>query len=129
VDTYYISYRTGFGAKKVDTLTAFSYADAKAAFLNMTRVDNNDFFDCTLIKIWKKAERTHKQKLAGNYRWILGNISSAKATLHRTKFFDISMDEENKYKIDRAYALVKNQCSKLERDVRDLFKLTGLKVK
>lgn len=76
-----------------------------------------------------QKESTHKQKLAHHYRWILGNITSASATLSRTKFLDDKMAVKDALKIPNAVALAQSQFAKLQRDVRDLFKLAGLKIK
>lgn len=71
--------------------------------------------------------QTYKQKMAGSYAWILGNLSSAEATMVRTKYTPDNSEFNDK--IERAHALARSQFAKLRRDVRDLFKIAGLKVK
>lgn len=72
--------------------------------------------------------RTPKQHMAGTYAWVLGNITSAQATLNRQalKYPTINANFD---KIDRAKALVDAQFAKLQRDIKDLFRTAGLKVK
>lgn len=71
-------------------------------------------------------ESTPKQKLAQKYGFIIGSIKGAKVQ------FTQAMTPDN---IKDAHKLVKNwnltmqQFAKLERDIRDCFKLAGLKVK
>lgn len=117
-------------------MTAFSKEDAKIAFEGYVAVDiperRFDYpFEAEVIKVIGPLgmhESTDKQKLAHHYRWILGNITSAKAVLGRTKFKYVGL-QASYDKVDRAYMLVDAQIAKLQRDVRDLFKIAGLKVK
>ena len=85
-------------------------------------------FDATFRSVIEVAESTPKQKLAQKYGFILGSVKSAKVTYQRT-FVGFVKTEEQSIKIGKAFNLVDSQFAKLERDIRDLFKLAGLKVK
>ena len=128
MDTYYVSYRTPSGIKQKIRITAFSLIDAKTVVKNAIRVDNNDLFDCTLLRIWKQIESTPKQKLAQKYGFIIGSIKGAKKQFNNTIFTSVT-DPVIVNKLSRAYGLADSQFAKLERDIRDCFKLAGLKVK
>lgn len=71
---------------------------------------------------------TSKQKLAHHYGFLMGSIKGAKLT------FKNGIQNANSggilpEKLSRASSLVEAQFAKLERDLRDCFKLAGLKIK
>jgi hypothetical protein len=79
-----------------------------------------------------QKKSTPKQKLAQKYGFILGSIKGAKVQVdncfnpftHSTVF-----DPDKAAKWAKAKGLVNMQFSKLQRDIADLFKLAGLKIK
>lgn len=130
MSTYYVSYKTPSGVKERTSLTAFDLTDAKDSVKNRVRVDNNELFDCTILRIWKQQIATPRQKLGQKYGFILGCVKGAKTQFAQVGTELIVAAPMGKtIKMEQARILVEAQFAKLERDIRDVFKLAGLKVK
>lgn len=71
---------------------------------------------------------TSKQKLAQRYGYLMGSIKSAKLTF-KNAFLKDPISRAVSEKLNRAISLTESQFAKLERDLRDCFKLAGLKIK
>jgi hypothetical protein len=123
---FQVSYKTAAGIKKITSITGLSIEDVRNHFKDMIRVDNNEYFDCTLIKVWENKPPTAKQKLAQKYGFIIGSVKNA-----RIQFTNAMQPDNIKdaHKLSRNWHLTMQQFAKLERDIRDCFKLAGLKVK
>lgn len=127
-ETYTVYYRDGKSPKShTHSFTALSIDDAKSTFkkdtLNLYRVTK-------VVKGYGMPMATPKQKLAQKYGFILGSIKGAQIQfkqVYPTMPFGEKQDEN--LKVTRAINLVESQFAKLQRDIRDCFKLAGLKVK
>lgn len=121
--------------KGKNTITAFDKEDAKLAFLLYTRHDGNIYnipFEAEVVKVIGPLgihKSSPKQKLAQKYGFIIGSIKGSKKQLMQAKTDMILASGPNAVKIERAYNLVEMQVAKTLRDISDLFKLAGLKVK
>jgi hypothetical protein len=82
-----------------------------------------------IVRIQEVKEATTKQVVAQAYGMIMGSIKGAKVQWNRARTNIILSAGVNAVKAERANNLVDMQFTKLERDLRDLFKLAGLKVK
>lgn len=128
------SVRWKLGEKKGKTwLTALSSRDAKEAFNNSCKneaADQTKFpFEAVATGAYPSKPQTNKQKLAGHYRWILGNFSSAEATFNRIKTTAILQSGANAVKLERAYLGAMANIAKAKRDIREAFLLAGIKIK
>lgn len=122
-EIYSFTYKTASGIKKRGNITALSVRDARKTIQAQIRIDNNELFDCTLGRVWLPKPPTEKQKLAQKYGFIMGSVKSAQIGV---KLIPLNNKTE---KQDRAINLVHSQFAKLQRDIADLFKLAGLKIK
>lgn len=116
------------------SITALDKEDAKRAFEARCRNEAADQrhypFEAKVDKVIGPLglhQATNKQRLSRKYGFTMGGIKGAKA-MFISAFPDLHANDKD-YKLTRAIALVNQQFSKLERDLRDLFKLAGLKVK
>jgi hypothetical protein len=82
-----------------------------------------------IVRIQEIKPATTKQVVAQAYGMIMGSIKGAKVQWNRARTNIILSAGVNAVKAERANNLVDMQFTKLERDLRDLFKLAGLKVK
>lgn len=132
-DVYKITYLDSAGIKRRATMTGLSIRDVRTTFNGMMRIDNNPYFDCKLVRVWQSQPPSEKQKLAQKYGFIMGAIKGAQAQFdyaQRTMLVkEIESEGNPNFKTSRAIALVKSQFSKLQRDISDVFKLAGLKIK
>ncbi len=128
METYHVAYKTAAGIKQITSLRAFDKADAKWQFHSMSRIDNNMFFDCTVTRVWLKKPPTGKQKLAQKYGFAMGCVKSAKVSVNQA-IVEWLGDSNGNEKQNRAINLVSAQFAKLQRDIADLFRLAGLKIK
>jgi len=121
-----------FGESKGKALIfAFSKEDAKIKFERYARTESNSRFipfEATVTKIYGPLgrESTPKQKLAQRYGFIIGSIKGAKKQFNTTI---MSVSPDISTRVIKGQILVDAQFAKLQRDIRDVFKLAGLKVK
>jgi hypothetical protein len=132
-----VHYLTVGGSKGKTCITALSKDDAKTAFENHCKNEAADQlyypFEATVKKVigpLGMTPATPKQKLAQKYGFIIGGIKGAKTQFYQA-VADMVPVGQNKLpeKLQRCGNLVEMQFAKLERDIRDCFKLAGLKVK
>lgn len=121
------------GARGKTTMDATDKLAARKAFNTYAAMDMDNAhgipFEADLRKIIPlvSTPATPKQKLSRRYGFILGSIKGAQAQFV-SSFPDLQVGQTN-HKITRGISLVNSQFAKLQRDVRDLFKLAGLNVK
>lgn len=132
-----VHWKTPSGRTGKTNLTALSKQHAKDVFENLTRMDSNVNsdrypFEAKAVKVIGPLgvhKTTDKQKLAQRYGYLMGSIKGAKTSFRSLRdnadLFRVIANP----KIGRAVAMVDLQFSKLERDLRDLFRLAGLKIK
>lgn len=126
METYHVTYKTVTGMKQTASFEAESKDAARSIFNSMACTDNNNmFFDCTITRVWLKKPQTEKQKLSQKYGFTMGCIKSAEAQVN----FAMNTANSNTEKQLKAHILVKHQFAKLKRDIADLFRLAGLKIK
>lgn len=122
------------------SITALDKEDAKRAFEARCRNEAADQrhypFEAKVDKVIGPLgiyEATPKQKLAQRYAFILGTIKGAETMMRQCHEHLLNeklvKDNPHAMKIMRAEDLAHAQFAKLQRDIRDLFKLAGLKVK
>lgn len=113
------------------SVTALSKEDA----LKDTRIHRNIRLGAYPVKVIGPLgvhPTTKKQNLSHKYGGIYRNIEGAKSVFYsfrRMTYEEIGVTLEVGNKLSRHVSLVDSQFAKLQRDIRDLFKLAGLKVK
>lgn len=119
-------------------MTALDKEDAKLTFESYARNDDgngmNIPFGAVVIKVIGPLgrETTPKQKLAQSYAFVLGGIKGSYVMMNRNSQAMKDIAAANPKIADRmarAWALVDAQYMKLQRDIRDLYKLSGLNIK
>lgn len=118
-ETYSVWYIDIAGVKQSITMTALSAKDCREAFSSKNHGTGKTYLRCRVSR-----PATPKQLLAQKYGLICGSIKSAQIQLENTKLLPAKNE-----KLYKAHMLVDGQFAKLQRDIRDLFKLAGLNVK
>jgi hypothetical protein len=124
---YNIAYLNSVGIKKRASMTGFSVQDVRTAFNSMVRIDNNQYFDCKLLRVWQNKPSSPKQILAQRYGFIMGGIKGARSSF--ISCYPNLQAGRTDAKVTNGISLVNAQFSKLQRDISDVFKLAGLKIK
>lgn len=126
-----IHYLAPNGEKRIDrSVHATSKEELRELFSQSTHFDGSKYFDCTFIKMIElNRVSTPKQKLAQKYGYTIGSIKGAKKQVIQNKTELILAAGTSAMKMERAINLVEMQFSKLLRDISDMYKLAGLKVK
>jgi hypothetical protein len=114
-------------------ITAFDRWDAKNTFekscLNQGTDKKRFPPNAEVTKVIQLGISTTKQKLAQKYGFIIGSIIGAEKNFKNVTFEISEDDAKLRAKVFMAARLVDSQFAKLRRDIRDVFKLAGLKVK
>jgi len=112
------------GADKRDVTMVFN------GYAHMDRPNYYNIpFEAEITKITGPLGRpsSPKQRLAQKYGFIIGSIIGAQKQMDAA--YQLLPNGIDSQKAARAVALVDSQFAKLKRDISDLFKLAGLKVK
>jgi hypothetical protein len=126
---YNVHYETPKGLRKRYCIEAINKADASRMFENKVRFDNDDgFFDCKVVKVieLKDRIRTAKQILATHYRACIGSAAMLEKAISSIPFI-YKAEEDIRLVRDRGLAL--QNLAKVKRDIADLFRRFGLKIK
>jgi len=129
-----VHWETYNGLKGKRCVTALSKNDARTVAENFMKMDNdNGFpFEGKVIKVIGPLgvnPPTPKQLLGRKYGFIIGGIKGAQRMFAQANTDLIIGAGSNAVKCEKGRILVDAQFAKLKRDIRDVFKLAGLKVK
>lgn len=125
---WYISLKHPDGRKYKQSTRAYDRIEAELIFRSLLAIRTKVAEGFLIVSIWALKAPTAKQKLAQKYGFIVGSIKSAKVQFGQAKI-NLHYSANSVEKLEKAMNLVQMQFAKLERDIRDLFKLAGLKVK
>jgi hypothetical protein len=132
VEHYKIHWKLGHQTGKT-IIGAETKVSAIQAFETYARMDlGNPYsipFEAEIVKTIKVSNipSTSKQRLAQRYGFIMGGVKGAHVQFRSVRMILPNGLDANK--VNRAVGLVDMQFAKLERDIRDFFKLAGLKIK
>ena len=135
MDSFNVHWEAQNGHKGKTCVTAFDKHDAKAVAENRMKVDNNNGFpfEGKVLKVigpLGQQVQTPKRKLAMQYRSCIGAAAMARFNINHVPILELHQNDTKHWeKCVRAKALAVSQAAKLQRDIVDLFKLLGLKIK
>lgn len=128
---YNVHYYDSRNIRQKMCITALSRDDAKGAFEGSIKNPGSNYANCVFIKAVKlnPTPATPMQKLAQQYRACIGASCMAASNINRLHNpFELT-DAAKATKFGLAKELALKQCSKLQRDIKDMFIRAGLNIK